>query len=80
MQDSVRLYRAFLSVPIQAESDDEAWSSAIEYANSLTHPEHDTIVGHLELLGEVREGWAQIARVVDADPKFLSQLPHDWTP
>jgi hypothetical protein len=75
-----RRYRALLSVPIKADSDEEALSVAIQHANSLTHPGSEVIAGHLEMLGEVAEGLLRIARVVDSDPQFLSQLPADWRP
>lgn len=54
-------------------------SSPARSAHSLRHSGDGTVVaGHLELLGEVRSDTLEIARVVDADPAFLRQLPPDW--
>lgn len=73
-------YRALISVPVTADDDDTAWSQAVEQAHSLIQPGSKIVAGHLELVGEVREGTMQIARVVTADPLFLRQLPPDWKP
>jgi hypothetical protein len=75
-----RRYRALLSVPITAANDEEAVRIGAEYAEALLHPGGAGIAGHLELVGEVRGDVMAIARVVDADPLFLRQLPPDWKP
>jgi hypothetical protein len=79
MESATRYYRALISVPIVAETDDEASSLAIAQAHSLLHP-GGGVAGHLEMLAEVQEGTLQMLRVVDADPGLLTQLPHDWKP
>lgn len=75
-----RQYRALVSVPISADSDDDAVRQGVEYAHSLHHPGGKGVAGHLELVGEVREGLMEIIRVVDEDPLFTKQLPPDWKP
>jgi hypothetical protein len=75
-----RIYRALISVPISASSDDEAVSKGVKLAHSVTHPGSGVVAGHLELVGEVREGLFEIVRVVDEDPLFTKQLPPDWKP
>jgi hypothetical protein len=75
-----RRYRALISAPITAQSDDDAMTKAVALAHSLTQPDSKVISGHLELLGEVREGLMEIVRVVDEDPLFTKQLPPDWKP
>jgi hypothetical protein len=68
-------YRALISIPIFADTDDQAVAQANEHASSLRpHPEGEAIAGHLELLGEVSDH--QFTRVVVAEP--LSPLPPDW--
>lgn len=64
-------YRALISIPVQAESDDEAQDLAERRAADIAE-------GHLELLGAVEEGQMQIRRVVSADPWLARQLPLDW--
>jgi hypothetical protein len=53
---------------------------AVEHAHSLPDPSGTSVVGHLELLGEVAENSMEITRVVLADPGLLRQLPPDWKP
>ena len=65
-----RQYRALISVPIEANTDDEAWSQAVDYANLLRKPNH-VIRGHVELVTEV----ADDVRRVWEDPGLRRQLP-----
>jgi hypothetical protein len=67
-------YRAFISMPISAETDDEALEIAGRHANSLLHPGSTTIGGHVELLTEV-EGSYTPTRVVFEDLRFWDQIP-----
>lgn len=73
-------YRALISIPIQADSDDDAISVASEEAASLRTPGGAVVTGHVELVGEAREDLVEIVRVVHADAAFLRQLPPDWKP
>jgi hypothetical protein len=73
-------YRALISVPITADSDDEATGIGDRYAMSLLGSGGSVVVGQLELLGEIREESLEIIRVVHADPWLLRQLPPDWKP
>jgi hypothetical protein len=76
-----RYYRALISVPVAAASDEQAYRIATQHAHSLLHPGRKVIAGHLEFLGEVAEGsLMEIARPVHEDPLFLKQLPPDWKP
>ena len=69
-------YRALISVPISATSDDDAIRQGVDHAHSLLHPGGKIVAGHLEFVGEVQEGSAmEIVRVVDQDPLFARQLP-----
>lgn len=77
--DVMKQYRALISLPIQAASDDEAIDIANEQAASVRHP-RGGVVGHVELVGEVRDDHLEVSRVVSADPMFLRQLPPDWKP
>jgi hypothetical protein len=74
-----RQYRALISIPIAADNDDQAVKASAEYAHSFIHPGADVVAGHLEMVGETRDGF-EIARVVHSDPHFLGQLPPDWKP
>jgi hypothetical protein len=76
----MKQYRALISVPISAKSDEDAVRQGVDYAHSLCHPGSEVIAGHLELVGEVREGLLGVLRVVDAEPQLLKQLPPDWRP
>ena len=67
-------YRALISVPIQAEDDDDALRIAFAHASSLHHPGTAVIAGHLELLGRVTPT-REMTRVVHEDPEFWEQLP-----
>jgi hypothetical protein len=67
-------YRAFISMPIAADTDNEALDLAGRYANSLLHPGSTTIGGHVELLTEV-EGKYMPTRVVFEDVDFRDQIP-----
>jgi hypothetical protein len=71
-------YRALLSIPIEANSDAAAVEAANEQATALQHP-GGSVVGHVELVGEVGED-LEIVRVVSSDPGLLRQLPPDWKP
>lgn len=73
-----RSYRALISIPIAADDDGEAAEIAATAAHSL-HP-GDGGSGHVELLGEVREGGFRIVRPIIGDPGLLRQLPPDWLP
>ncbi len=73
-------YRALLSIPVEARSDDDAVRAADEHAASLLHPGGGAAVGHVEFVGEVAEGQMEVTRVITADPLFLRQLPPDWKP
>jgi hypothetical protein len=75
----MKQYRALLSVPVQANSDAEAMQIAETYANSLADAS-GAITGHVELVGEVREGQVEMVRVVSAESWLLRQLPADWRP
>ena len=77
---ATRRYRALISVPISADSDEDAVRQGIEQAHSLYHPNSEVVAGHLELVGEVREGLMGVLRIVDAEPLLLDQLPPDWRP
>ena len=58
-------YRALISVPISADSDDGAVEQAYEFANSVTYPSGEVVAGHLEFVGEVQEGSVlEVIRVV----------------
>lgn len=77
-----KAYRALISIPITANSDRAARERAEEQAASLRGPYGTGVVGHLELVGEIRPetDLMEIVRVVHRDPHFLSQLPPDWKP
>ena len=79
MEIAPKHYRALISIPVAATTDDEATRLAVEQAHSLEHPGGGA-AGHLEMLAEVQEGTLQMVRVVDADPGLLTQLPPDWKP
>ena len=79
MEAPPKHYRALISVPIAARTDDEATPLAVEHAHTLLHP-GGSVAGHQEMLAEVQEGTLQMLRVVDADPGLLTQLPSDWKP
>lgn len=67
-------YRALISVPIEAGSDDEALEQAYQHANTLLHPGGGGgIAGHVELLGEA-PGLCAIKRVFVAEPELPAQL------
>lgn len=69
-------YRALISLPISADTDEKAWNQAAKYAHSLRHAASRVVAGHLELLGEVANGdLLRVGRVVDMDPHLLQQLP-----
>ena len=68
-------YRAFLSIPIAAENDDDAMAQAYNYANSLLHPNSDAIGGQLECLTEVASGSLEPERLVFEDIRLWDQLP-----
>ena len=64
-------YRAIISVPVTAKTDDEALDIAVARAHSLM--DSDGVVrGHLEFLGEGELG---VFRVVEEDPGFRQQVP-----
>lgn len=71
-----RQYRAFISVPLTAEDDDQAHEQAAKYAHMLI--KDGAVVGHLELLGETPENSMTITRVITATPQLRKQLPADW--
>lgn len=75
-----RRYRALISIPVDADSDADALKIASEQADSVRHPGSGVVAGHLELVGEVREGLMEVIRIVDADPLLLTQLHPDWKP
>jgi len=68
-------YRAFISVPIEANSDDEAEDKAADYARSLLHPATMAIAGHVELLIEVDNSGLAPKRSVYETRHFRGQLP-----
>jgi hypothetical protein len=68
-------YRAFISMPITANGDEQALNNAGKYANSLLHAGSTTIGGHLELLTEVESDGLVPGRVVWEDIRFREQLP-----
>ena len=72
-------YRALISIPIRAESDDDAIRLAEERAASVHHPD-GSVAGHVELVGETHAVLLEIDRVVFSDPLFLLQLPPDRKP
>jgi hypothetical protein len=68
-------YRAFFSMPITADNDDDALALASEYANSLLHPNSEVIGGHLECLTQVTSGSFVPERLVFEDARLWDQLP-----
>lgn len=64
----MRHYRALISVPIQARSDDEAQDQAAGWADLIRH-------GHVELVTEVEPGELAPSRLVDESPGFRNQIP-----
>ena len=70
-----KLYRAFISMPIAADNDEEALEIAGKHANSLLHPGSTTIGGHVELLTEVESNGLAPERVVWEDVRFWEQIP-----
>lgn len=70
-----RQYRAFISVPVSADDDEQALKLAEDYAHSVQ--EGGGVIGHLELVGEAGADF-EIVRVVHADPGFRRQIPPDW--
>ena len=75
-----RSYRALISVPINAETDAEAWRKATAHAHDLKHDGSAVPAGHLELLGALVNDKLEMIRVVEADPDLLRRLPPDWRP
>lgn len=75
-----RHYRALMSVPISAPTDQAAFDVAADYAASLMHPGGQVIAGHVELVGEVVEYGLEIHRVVYEDSGLRTTLPPDWKP
>ena len=69
---AMNYYRALISIPIQAESDDEAIRAAEERAASVHHPD-GSVAGHVELIGETHGDLLEIDRVVFDDALFLRQ-------
>jgi hypothetical protein len=62
-------YRAIVSIPVEAENDDEAFEIAATRAHSLRH--EGVAIGHLESLGEVDpDGLLEIDRVAYETPDF----------
>jgi hypothetical protein len=56
----MRDYRALISIPIRAESDDDAIRLAEERAASVHHPD-GSVAGHVELVGETHpSSWRSI--------------------
>ncbi len=75
-------YRALISVPISANTDDEALDIAFEYAVTLLHPNSGVVAGHVELLSEVNkasETGLDVQRTVYADNGLFDQLPVEIT-
>lgn len=66
-------YRAFISVPLEADDDLSALSQAYDHASSIA--EDGVIYGHCEMVAEVTPGGLKPVRVVDIDPGFWSQVP-----
>jgi hypothetical protein len=66
-------YRAFISMPITADTDDEALEVAGRHASSLMHPGSTAIGGHVELLTEVENSYTPM-RVVWEELKFRRQI------
>ena len=64
----MKRYRALISIPIEANSDDDALTVANEQAASVRHPD-GAIAGHVELVGEARN------RQMDALEAGLIYLP-----
>jgi hypothetical protein len=73
----VKHYRALFSMPIEAESDEEARTMAAEQAGAL-RGRGGGADGHVEMIGEVREGTIQISRVIHGEGWFEHQLHPDW--
>ena len=65
-----RQYCAFLSVPISASSDSDAWRQADRYARRLRHPGSTCIARHTEMVFQEEEGRGRARRVVYRDPGF----------
>lgn len=68
-------YRALISVPIKADTDDEAEDFANLYATLLYHPGTNVIAGHVELVTEVHAPGLTPVRVVHEDESFRGQIP-----
>ena len=72
-------YRALISIPIQADSDDDAIRVAEERAASVHDPDGE-VAAHVELVGKTHGDLLEIDRLVFSDALFLSELPPDWKP
>lgn len=64
----MRHYRALISVPINAHSDEDAQDQAAGWADLISH-------GHVELVTEVEPGELAPLRLVDESPGFRNQIP-----
>ena len=65
-------YRALISVPISANSDDHAWTQAVKYAHSLM--DDNCVVGHVEQVAECENGSLTTNRVVYRDSGLTKQI------
>ena len=67
----MKSYRALISVPLEAENDDAAFDRASEYVECLV--DGQTVVGHLELVGQARGQC--VTRIVYVDPGLGRLMP-----
>ena len=73
-------YRALISIPISASSDDAARTAAEQQAASLLDSTGSGVMGQVELIGETGDDEMEIIRPVWADGWLQRQLPPDWKP
>jgi hypothetical protein len=68
------VYRALISVPISAKTDNDAYERAQQLAASLM--EEGAVIGHVEAVYALPEGdLLRAGRVVWIDPSFEKQIP-----
>ena len=65
-------YRALLSIPVEADDDQQAIERANELATKLRI--NDVVLGHVEMVGEAGDG-VSVRRPVYIDPRFGEQVP-----
>lgn len=70
----MRHYRAMISVPITAESDEAAEEATAWFAD-LFRSRGGPVLGHVELVTEVTWGGMWPVRVIAELPGFRAQIP-----